>query len=381
MRRLAVLVTSLLGLAVPAAYACYCGGCPPSSCGTSNTAIPGSGLLFVHPSGQRGPLAAYGSQDGRERFSLPAGILSANGSRFLAARRTHARTTYRLYDARNGRPLQTWARPGRAEIAGLSANGRVAALLHWSRRATRIELVSAAHGVSIDSVTLRGSFDVDAVSNDGRRLFLVEWLRSGGYLIRGYDVAQRRLLARPLTEDGETMDGTAWDSVASRDGHRVLTLYLRANGDVEVHTLELVRQKAVCIDLPRGAVPAEWQYGLALTRNGRTLFATNPALGIVARIDLRTRRVVRLVRFTRDRDAINYASSVAAVSRDGAALAFSAGDELYVYDVAHARVRGPYPAGDRITGLAFGARGARLLALRASGAPLLLDARSGKPAR
>jgi hypothetical protein len=226
-------------------------------------------------------------------------------------------------------------------------------------------------------VSLRGYFDVDAVANDGRHLFLVQWLRTGGYLIRGYDITERRLAARPLTEDGEPMDGNAWTSVSTPDGSRVLTLYVRANGDAEVHSLDLVHGTAVCIDLPRGSMLADWQYALALGRDGRTLFATNPALGVVVRIDLRARRVIQTVRFGRDRDAVRYEASVAAASPKARTVYFSAGDDLYAYDVLGARVRGPYPAGKRVTGLAFGDYGNRLLVLRGKAKPLVLDPRTG----
>jgi hypothetical protein len=377
MRRLAAVVTSMFAVAVPAAYACYCGGCPPSSCGTSSEAIPGSGLLFVHSSGQRGPLDVYGARYGHARFSLPAGILSANGSRFLAGQPKGSGTSYRLFDARDGHVLATWSRTRRPTVAGVSANGRIAALLRTTRQSTYVELVTTATGRSISTVTLRGYFDVDAVANDGRHLFLVQWLRTGGYLIRSYDVAERRLAARPLTEDGEPMDGNAWTSVSTPNGTRVLTLYVRANGDAEVHSLDLVHGTAVCIDLPHGSMIADWQYALALGRDGRTLFATNPALGVVAHIDLRARRVTQIVRFDRDRDAARYEASVAAASAKARTVYFSAGDELYAYDVLRTRVRGPYPAGKRVTGLAFDDTGNRLLVLRGNAKPIVLDPRTG----
>src|SRR5213078_3576603 len=44
MRRLAVTVLSFAAVAVvPSAQACDCGGCPPTSCGTSSSASPGGG--------------------------------------------------------------------------------------------------------------------------------------------------------------------------------------------------------------------------------------------------------------------------------------------------------------------------------------------------
>src|SRR5205823_12426922 len=137
---------------------------------------------------------------------------------------------------------------------------------------------------------LQGWYDVDALSTDGRRLFLLQYLRTGAYLIRLFDLDRRVLTARRLTEKGEPMDGTAWDAVAAPDGHRLLTLYLRGDGRPEVHTLDLLRGTAVCIDLPTGDPLLVQQYTLALSPDRDTLYAANPALGVVATVDLRKQR-------------------------------------------------------------------------------------------
>src|SRR5205823_748674 len=137
-------------------------------------------------------------------------------------------------------------------VAGVSANGGNVALTHARGRTTHFVMFDATRRVVYRTFALRGWYDVDAVSNDGRRVFLIQYLRSGGYLIRLFDLDHRVLTARRLTEQGAPMDGTAWDAVAAADGHRLLTLYLRGNGAPEVHTLDLLRGTAVCIDLPTG---------------------------------------------------------------------------------------------------------------------------------
>jgi sugar lactone lactonase YvrE len=373
MRRLVLALISAAAFVVaPVAYPCDCGGCPPTTCGTSATAPPGSGLLLVRTFGRLGPLKAYDVDTGRLRFSLPAGVVSADGRRFFSF--VHARL--RAYDGRSGRPLHAWPQTG-WRVAGVSANGRVVALIRSSSRAklTRIMLVGE-RGRVLRRITLHGFFDVDGVANDGRRLFLIQY-KQNGYLVRAYDVARRALAQRPLTEKGLPMQGTAWNAVASPDGRYLLTLFLRGDGDAEVHTLDLARGTAVCIDLPGGDPYEVQQYALALAPDGRILYAANPALGVVVRVDLATKRVVNVDRFPRDA-ASGVQSSTGALSRNGRTVYFTSGRKVYGYDTAYGRVRGPYRTDAVAIGVAFSTDGHRLLVVGSNGTATYLDAATGR---
>jgi hypothetical protein len=356
MRRLVVTLFSLAAVAVvPSAQACDCGGCPPTSCGVSSSAAPSGNLLFLRTFGQRGPLTAIDTVTGRQAYTLPPGIASADGRVYVtASQRAHRLTTVRTYDARTGHPLRSHTyRGGGWTLAGVSANGRYVALLDaFSKRGVAtIDVLDSRFGKPAHTITLKGSYDVDAVSNDGRSLFLIQYLRNG-YLVRYYDVVRRSLAARVLTEKSAPMQGLAWDAVASPDGHYLLTLYLRGDGAGEVHTLDLRRGTAVCIDLPRGDASAMQQYALSLSPDGRTLFAANPTLRLVATVDLRTRRVTRVVHFHTHAIAATQ-SQLAAASHDGRTVYFTSGGRLFAYDAAYRRVRGPYRIGASVAGLAF----------------------------
>jgi hypothetical protein len=380
MRRLVfALVSAAAFVAAPVAYPCDCGGCPPSSCGTSASTPPGSGLLLVRPYGRLGPLQAYDVDTGRLRFSLPPGTVSADGRRFFSPLRLNGRSLVRVYDAHSGKLLHAW-RQGRWAVSGASANGRIVALTRSTPRAqvTRLALVGA-RGHLLRRIALRGLFDVDGVANDGRRVFLIQY-KQNGYLVREYDVARRALAERPLTEKGLPMQGTAWDAVASPDGRFLLTLFLRGDGDAEVHTLDLVRGTAVCIDLPSGGAAEVQQYALALAPDGRILYAANPALGVVARIDLSTKRVVNVDRFGRDTGG-GTQSSTSAVSRNGRTVYFSSGRKVYAYDAAYGRVRGPYRVGAVVVGVGFSTNGRRVLLVGSNGSPTYLDAATGRKMR
>jgi len=378
MRRLVLVILALTAVAaVPSAQACDCGGCPPVSCGTTSTSAGATGPLLVRNFGQSGPLAVYDVTTGRRRFTLPSGRVSADGARYYTARRRDVRTTtLRSYDARSGRLLRTWTHAGGAwRVGGVSANGGLVALVRSASNGTWIELVSA-RGRVVRRLALNGWFDVDAVSNDGRRLFLVQYARTG-YLIRKYDFGRDELAARSLTERGVPMTGTAWDAVADPAGRWLLTLYLRGSGRPEVHTLDLRHGTAVCIDLPGGNGPALQQYVLALGRDGRTLYAANPALGVVASLDLEQRRVIHVAHFRPHPESMS-ASASAAVSHDGRTIYFTAGQALFAYDAAFGVVRRAAAAGAQIAGLAFGRDDRRLLVVLRDGRSLHLSAATGR---
>ena len=370
---LLVLSAALLGLGAPsAAEACQCGGSPPAT--SEPTSATGSEILAVRPTGPRGPLVAYDLQSGHVRFGLPAGVASADGGRYVVATRRERSTTLWSYDLRRGRGLGGRATAGHWNLGALSGNGRWVGLVRPARRATDVRLLDLARR-SARSFTLRGWFDIDAVANDGRRVFLIQYVE-GGYLVRLYDLDRRRLAARVLTEGGEPMAGIAWGAVASHDGRRLMTLYLRAGDAAEVHTLDLARGTAVCIDLPRGKAPALRAYTLALAPDGRTLYAANPALGVVATVDLPSLRVVRVVRF-RASSVADPGSRAAAVSHDGRTVYFAVGRSIYAYDAAYRRVRGRYDAGASVAGLAFGAGDRTLVVVRRDGRSFRLDAPTG----
>jgi hypothetical protein len=368
-----VLAAAILGLGTPAtAEACQCGGSPPQV--SEPTSASTAGLLAVRPAGPRGPLVAYGIRDGRVRFALPAGITSADGSRYAAVRRRRHSTTLLLYDPRAGRYLGGRSVAGGWNLGGVSGNGRWVGLVRPARGATRIELLDVVRREA-RSFTLRGWFDIDAVANDGRRVFLIQYVNAG-YLIRFYDLGRRELAARILTERGKPMAGIAWGAVSSPDGRRAMTLYLRGDRAAEVHTLDLQRGTAVCIDLPRGNAAALQSYALALGPDRRSLYAANPALGVVATVDLRKLEIVRVVHFRPE--AIGDPSSRAAVvSHDGRTVYFAVGHRLYAYDAAFGRVRGGYEAGGAVAGIAFGPRDRALRVVRRDGRSFRLDAATG----
>ncbi len=364
-------------------------GCP-LPCSGQTTSPAGARLLFVQPRGARGPLLAYDTETGRRAFSLPAGVASADGRWHLTATSRLGRTSIVRYDVRTGRPVKRSSLRGRWSLAGVSLLGRWVALSGASSSPARttVALVDAVSGRVSRTLRLRGDFEVETVSVDGRRLFLIEHLEGSGaprYLVRLFDLSRGALRSRPLRGRGQpsVMAGLAWSGIASPDGRWLLTLYLNTRrSSAFVHALDLERSSPRCIDLPsgRGALGELERYVLTLSPNGRTLYAANATLGALVEIDLRTRRVTRTVRFAPGPRSAGIAGPTLSgtISRDGGTLYFSDGRDLWAYDAAPGRVRGPYRSGGRIAGFGFGLGDRRVHVLRRDGRMLALEASTGR---
>lgn len=370
--RVAALGLPLVLLApVPAASG---DGCPPSSCGTTSTTVPGSRTLVVRPMGQQGPLVVYDVVTRRKRFELPSGLLSADGRRFFTTKSGPKSrvTTLERYSAVTGRRFARRTLTGRFWIVGVSPNGRrivlAQALRKW-RGVTHFRVFDGGSGRQLARIALRGSYAVETLSPDGNRIFLVHNRRTG-YDLRLYDLRTRRLHATPTFEpsgDEEKMTGTPWTAVASRDGRWLLTLYLKpALGTGFVHALDLRAGRGHCVDLPveRVNAMALGTSALALSPDERRLYVAAPFLGRVFTIDLRAPRVVRTAYFA-PHPLRGYTFGVGpsvAVSANGG-VAFSGDRQVWRFSPPTNLVGGPHRARGLVTGIAFG-RDGRLLVLR-----------------
>jgi MYXO-CTERM domain-containing protein len=140
-------------------------------------------------------------------------------------------------------------------------------------------------------ISLPGYFGVDAISPDGRWLYLIHYKDSGGanYDVRVYDMQRGRLLARPIVdprEPDEKMQGIPMTRVQSPDGRWAYTLY--AADQPFIHALDTVGRTAVCIDLPQALANAPGE--AKLTLHGGTLAIAQRGAPVAA-VDLRTYKV------------------------------------------------------------------------------------------
>lgn len=350
-----------------------------AGCGSSAPeATSHGGFSLARGGGGPGPLLGYDAASGRQSFALPAGFATANGRLFYAASAAGAATELRRYDRRTGELLGSRTYRGRWALGGVSVDGRYVAL---ARSATGRSVVSVVDllGGGRRLVSLRGRFDVDAVAPDGRTVFLIQHHASGAYSVRYYDLVERQLGLAVLREKGEVeepeMTGIAAGRIATADGGWLLTLYVNTQEQKAfVHALDLRRRVAICIDLPgEGAgLAALRSYTLAATGDAGSVFAANPALGVIAEVDLRQYGVVSSARLPQSR-----AAATSALSRDGRTLYVAAGPRLWAYDSWGDRIHGPYSAGGRVTGLTLSGDGRTLYAVRSDGSAVGFRAADG----
>jgi hypothetical protein len=145
-----------------------------------------------------------------------------------------------------------------SSTAGLSADRRTLVLIEPRRSFPRRETTFAVIGTSRlrtrNVFTLRGDFSFDALSPDGRWLYLVEYVSPRDptrYLVRLYDLDRRRLLPEPIIdprEVGDVMRGMPVTRANSPDGRFAYTLYDGGKHPF-IHALDTVEKSARCIDL------------------------------------------------------------------------------------------------------------------------------------
>ena len=143
---------------------------------------------------------------------------------------------------------------------GLSADGRtlVLAEIPGARppRTTRLLVLATAPRLAVrPRVALPGWSTVDAISPDGRWLYLIQYKSSdiSQYAVRAYDLVAHRLRPQPVVdprEPDEKMTGFPVTRVMSAGDRWAYTLYFRPSGAPFVHALDTVDRRAVCVDLP-----------------------------------------------------------------------------------------------------------------------------------
>ena len=239
---------------------------------------------------------------------LARSVSSADGVRYVASR-AHGATTVRAL--RGSRVVATAKVDGlfgipavtiNARAGGLSPNGRLLVLAEppnyeGLRSRSQFVLLATKPLAVRDTIVLPGEFGFDALSPDGRTLFLLRHGSSSdlnAYEVRAYDLSAKKLLRRVIVAKGEsaTMRGYPAQRATSKSGTWVYTLYSRQRGAPFIHALNTVRRSAVCIDLPwhDASFSDAFQARFVLSPDDRTL-TVRMSSGAVATVDTRTFRV------------------------------------------------------------------------------------------
>lgn len=255
--------------------------------------------------GQR--IVAFHPGNTSATYTLPAGLTSLDHHLLIAAQVKAGQTTVSVIDTRSGATLRTITLPGNYSTAGQDFNNAVLSTDgHWlalrqldaSKSATTIALVDTQAGKLSKTIHLKGDFDLDALSPDGNALYLLERLNdgTGKYYVQLYTVSENELYQSPIVDKSElndpNMTGTAVARQMASAGNTAYTLYIDSYHNIAfVHILPLDSgfPFARCINLPVGKSSDLLHfYTLALSSDGKTLYAANGALGVVSTISLDT---------------------------------------------------------------------------------------------
>ncbi len=222
------------------------------------------------------------------------------------------------------------------QLVGASQDGR-AAVLEWPRLgSTTFAVVSPGRTQLVKLAGKNWGFD----ALRGNRLVLIRY-RQTGYEIRLYDLATSTLAQAPLKDPhgSELIWGSAFARASSPDGRILYTLYIGPNGGTMIHALDLVHATARCIDLPgTGNYNAAITTALAVSHDGRTVYAVAPGYSRVTAVDTASRKVRWSVRANFGAWA-NDGAGMATLSPDGKRLAVTDARHLWFVDLPGRRVR------------------------------------------
>lgn len=372
----------------------------PAHSAASSSGEPLVEPFYVRAQGAAGPLKVYDMAEGTARFTLPAGMPSADWSHYFAATATGDETLLQAFNPATGLTENSFLFEGAWSLSGVSPTGRWLALTRqvspaeqarWQqeeRWQTEIQIVETTSGQVTQSLNLAGNFEVETLSSKGDALFLIQHLPAVNptqYLVRLYDLSQQRLqpgTLRAKTATDEVMTGLAWGGVASVDGQWLLTLYLNtARNTAFVHALNLESKFPVCIDLPsgEGEFAQLKHYSLALAHDSQTVYAANPALGVVAEVSLTEFKVVRASEFTPSAlpqgwlKPADIPTNYSVLSPDVAMLYFSSGWDVWGYNPSSGQVVGPYLTGADLRGLGLSKNGRQLYLAHREAQPQIID--------
>jgi hypothetical protein len=234
--------------------------------------------------------APAASADGPPITSLdagPNGVIQPAGEDRFAAHPLATKTVLTRSQTKGGRVLQASIIEGRWGVpvvandgtsGGLSADGSTLVLMRiarsYPRRHTSFAVIDTGPLALRDTVELDGEWGFDALSPDGRWLYLIEQLSSVDrtrYAVRVYDLEKDRLLEKPVAdprEPDERMRGFPITRATGPEGRWEYTLY--AGGEHPfIHALDTVRRSSLCLDLPHRVAAHRriWAMRLAVGRS------------------------------------------------------------------------------------------------------------------
>jgi hypothetical protein len=226
--------------------------------------------------------------------------------------------------------------------------------------ASHFLVINASLSAAPEEVDLKGYFAFDAISNDGSRLYLIEYISSTSYHVRYYEVGARQMYPNVIVDKfnpTESMNGLKLSGVPSTDGGYLYSVYARESGTPFIHALDLSGTPiAFCIDLPGSGFSSvdygtAFHWSLAMSADGSHLYAANAPLGVVSEVNVGPNNGPGLARsvhidsgktvasiFAKDVQAKEFGANAAVVSQDGKTLVTSGSSGIVWIDTASLRV-------------------------------------------
>jgi hypothetical protein len=179
---------------------------------------------------------------------------------------------------------------------GLSQNGAWIVVDSFNQAANQppttshFLVVNTSFNATPKRIDLQGHFEFDAISNDGARVYLIEYGSAGLYRVRLYQMNVQQLDPQVVIDKSnpsESMSGLKLAGIPSQNGDFLYSIYARPNDLPFIHQLNLTGPFASCIDLPGKGYESDFNalhWSIAMTADGTRLFAANASLGFVSEV-------------------------------------------------------------------------------------------------
>jgi hypothetical protein len=267
-----------------------------AACGQAPGApITATGYKLYEAVSDRNQIAVIDSRSRAVERWLPLGVPSSDWKHLYSI----SGTTLSDVDPATGALVHSMKLPGAYELpritlsgmpGGLSQNGGW--LVVQSAGGSPFLVMDTSFHAAPKRIDLQGHYEFDAISNDGFRMYLIEYGSAGSYRVRLYNVGAQQLdptVVVDKSNPSESMSGLKLSGIPSQDGGTLYSIYARASDTPFIHALSLSQPFATCIDLPGKGYQSDLNalhWSIAMSRDGSHLYAANAAAGIVSDVNL-----------------------------------------------------------------------------------------------
>jgi len=341
---------------------------------------------------------------GRTLVSLPHGAATPDWRRYWTVDPTGdgnaaERTTLRELDPVTGTELRRllvegrWAMPSSYGAApnGFSTDGSWLVLAapqtsDGGVTTSAFAVIDTGRATVARTVTATGDHTFDAISADGRSLYVVEHLGAPAqYRVRVAGGGGSALSVAPIVDlkiAAPQMNGIYHSSVALPNGTWNYGLYFSPTKGAFIHALNTTQLYAQCIlDVPDGGPAVRATWSMLLSPAGGHLYLVNGPAGMIAdigpeslRLERKELRLVPAVAATERRPIHG-----AVISPDGSRVYAVGEDGILVITTADLALKARYLPGAAVRSIALSPDGQRLYVLAEDGTLTRLDAATGKP--